>query len=93
METTSLLDLLKREDRICGTLQSLEYTLNQMEENRLRERLEDEREKLTGELAAVRVSIGAKLALYTQIYGDSIRNALGILTGSAENEEVSNGGN
>ena len=93
MDLVSLLDLLEKERQTCKKIISLDYTLGQMsreESGRLYDQLAEEKDKETEELTLVRVQIGAKVALYTQMYGDSIRNALGILTGSAEEGEKEN---
>lgn len=93
MDLVSLLDLLEKERQTCKKIISLDYSLGQMsrgESGRLYDQLTEEKDKATAELPLVRVQIGAKAALYTQMYGDSIRNALGILTGSAEEGEKEN---
>lgn len=90
LDLVSLLELLEKEKQLCQKINSVDYTLGQMsaeEGGRLHTRLTEERAKATEELQLVRIKIGAKAALYTQMYGDSIRNALGILTGSAEEGE------
>ena len=90
LDLVSLMELLEKERQLCQKIHGVDYTLGQMSEEdggRLYTRLTEERTKAIGELPLVRVQIGAKVALYTQMYGDCIRNALGILTGAAEEGE------
>lgn len=90
MDLVSLLELLEKERQLCQKINGVDYTLGQMsgeDGGRLYARLTEEKDKASAELPIVRVKIGAKVALYTQMYGDSIRNALGILTSSAEEGE------
>lgn len=93
MEHISLLELLEQEKHLCQKLRGVEYTLGQMspeEGGGLYKRLDEERAKAAERLPLVRVQIGAKTALYTQLYGESVKNALGILTGSAEEGDSTN---
>lgn len=90
MDLVSLLELLEKEKQLCQKIQGVDYTLGQMSHadgGRLFQCLTEEKIKASNELPLIRVQIGAKVALYTQMYGESIRNALGILTGSAEEGE------
>ena len=92
MEHVSLLELLEQEKQLCRKIRSVDDTLSSTVKGdgegfgneRILNRMIEERQAAAEKLPLVRIQIGAKLSTYEQMYAGSVRNALGILTGSAE---------
>ena len=85
MEYVSLLELLEQEKQLCRKIRSVDDTLecSDMGE-KIRERMMAERSEAAEKLPLVRLQIGAKVSTYEQMFAGSVRNALDILAGSAE---------
>ena len=85
MENLSLLELLEQEKQLCRKIRSVDDAVGCSEMGeRVLNRMMAERQAATEKLPLVRVQIGAKVSAYEQMFAGSVRNALGILTGSAE---------
>ena len=89
MEHLSLLELLEQEKQLCRKIRSVDEALAMSDAGeRIRQRMMAEKAAAEEKLPLVRLQIGAKVSTYEQMYAGSVRNALGILTGSAEEGEI-----